>query len=80
MAILICEDITPTRVSKEFDGTPTTTPGDVVTFLNEQAKSLCEGAGCSSGTCKGHWRDLKNEAGSSPGKREYSAELYCECE
>jgi hypothetical protein len=80
MKTLICEDIDPTRVSEEFDGTADTIPAAVVTYFSDQAKSLCEGAGCSSGTCKGHWRDIKNEPGSEPGKRKYSAELYCKCE
>ena len=75
----MCKGITPKRVGKEFVGTPSMTPGEAVRFFNEQAIYFSEGAKCSTGTCVGYWRDRKNEDGSTPGMRKYSAELYCAC-
>ncbi len=76
----LCEGAEDRTPPKEFEGTDDTIPGEAITYFRDQAKSLCEGRGCSSGTCKGHWDDVKNEKGSGPGKRKYSARIICKCE
>jgi len=80
MKFRLCEDIKPVRVDKEFKGAHGEVPGDAIAFFQKKADEWCDDGNCSEGKCVGHWRDLKNEAGTEPGKRKYSAEVYCKCE
>ncbi len=79
MNMLMCKNLTPQKVEIECGGTPTTTPGVALKFFRDQAKCFSEGAQCTTGKCVGYWRDRKNENGSTPGMRKYSAELFFAC-
>ena len=79
MKLLICKNIKSVRVEIECGGTPNSTPGEALRFFRDQAKYLSEGARCPTGNCVGYWRDRKNEDGSTPGIRKYSAELFFAC-